>query len=142
MFRPRHEVSTKAALYNQAGTHVVLMQYVGRRNGNVFYGLPGGHVEYRETPDEALERELLEEIGLAVPGIVRRDFFRAGDNVRIILAYTGILPDDTVIEVPNPIEGEGKWFTKEELLALEKLGDDYRQFILAYWPEETATISV
>lgn len=35
------------------------------------WGMFGGHIEEGETPEEALERELLEEIGYVCPGMIK-----------------------------------------------------------------------
>ena len=52
-------VSCKAALYNTDRSKVLLAQYEPNR-----FGLPGGHVEVGETPDQAIQRELQEELEL------------------------------------------------------------------------------
>ena len=132
--RPTHPVSTKIALYDSFADHILVMHYP--RSGG-FYGLPGGHIEKHETPDDGLARELLEEVGIGAEQLVRRDFFtiEPGDN-RIIVAYTGIVPAGTVVTTPSPKEGAGVWMTKQEFLAPDlPIAEAYRQFGLAHWPK-------
>lgn len=50
--------SARAVLLNERGE--ISLQFVGKHN---FYKLPGGGVEIGESPEEALKREILEEVG-------------------------------------------------------------------------------
>jgi 8-oxo-dGTP pyrophosphatase MutT (NUDIX family) len=63
MTRPTHRISVKIALMNTLGNKVLVTQLHDGR-----YGLPGGHLEYDETPLEALSRELHEELGITFKG--------------------------------------------------------------------------
>lgn len=132
--RPKHPVSTKIALYDASGEHILIMHYP---RGGGFYGLPGGHIEKNETPDDGLTRELREEVGIAAEQVARRDFFtiQPGDN-RIIVAYTGIVPADAVVATPNPKEGTGVWMSKQEFSDPSlAIAEKYREFGLAHWPQ-------
>ena len=57
--RPKHPVSVKVALIDPKTKRVLVTMLI---NGN--HGLPGGHVEYDEQPDEAIAREIYEELGV------------------------------------------------------------------------------
>jgi len=126
-----HPVSCKAAIFTAAGDKVLLMYYPERR----YYGIPGGHLEKGETPEEGLKRELIEELGVDIIGsLTKRDFW-VHPSGKVIL---GFVATATTEELPEPPDREfeiGKWFTREEL---QDKGDNYRDFILANWPEQPA----
>lgn len=76
----RHLVA--AGLLRRGGRGLLLHRAPTRRWYPDCWDLPGGHVEGGETPDEALHRELLEELG--VTAVVTGDRFaqvRGGDGV-------------------------------------------------------------
>lgn len=75
-------VSCKCAIFSPSGNKVLLADY-----GREGYGLPGGHVDENETPDNAMRRELNEEIGADVENLKHADFF-LHPNGKIILGYT------------------------------------------------------
>ncbi len=49
---------------------------------------PGGHVERGETPRRAVQRELAEELGIAVEPIERRGSVRVSDSNHILAVWT------------------------------------------------------
>lgn len=137
MFRPRHRVSAKAAIYSADASKILIMSYAGGKT----HGLAGGHVERNESPDTTIVREIEEELGVTLPeGLFkRRDFFKARPtDDRIIVAYAAHLPGDIAIRPIRPQHENGVWLTKAELTALTTISDSYKQFALAQWP----TISV
>ncbi|MDO4660732.1 MAG: NUDIX domain-containing protein [Candidatus Saccharibacteria bacterium] len=73
-------------------------------NKNKSWGLPSGHIEAGETPDQAIERELMEECGLAIPHLQCRDFFLHSKG-KIILAYAGVTPSHTLQSTKHNCEG-------------------------------------
>lgn len=130
MFRPKHHVSAKLALYSNDLSSVLVMRYPVRGTS----GVPGGHVEAKEQPDVTLQRELMEELGFTVDGVKRVDFFlHKGDTGRIILAYTAIAPADIVIAPTKPKFEYGEWVTKEEFKTIP-MASEYTRFILENWP--------
>ncbi len=89
MERPRHRVSTKIALLNPAKSKVLLTRLHDGR-----YGLPGGHVEGNETPEEAIGRELREELGVIYQGSLHKsDFWRDPNGDRILLGFIGSIDE-------------------------------------------------
>lgn len=132
LFRPKHPVSAKIALYDSSTEHVLIMRYERNR---VFYGLPGGHIERHETPDAAMLRELEEEAGVKLETYQRKDFFvtTPGAN-RLIVAYTGTLASDKNVSTPRPKEGVPVWMTRSELTQLKDISAAYKTFALQNWP--------
>jgi ADP-ribose pyrophosphatase YjhB (NUDIX family) len=96
------------------------------------YGLPGGHLEAGEQPDEAMKRELKEEIGLIETIALQRfDFFLHQSEDKVVLGYVGILDPAVVDTTFDSGEGKPVWL---EVEAIEKgrahLGS-YHDFVLA-----------
>jgi 8-oxo-dGTP pyrophosphatase MutT (NUDIX family) len=130
MIRPKNVVSTKLALYSHDLSSVLVMRYPIRG----LNGLPGGHVEVRENPDETIRRELVEELSLSVTELKRADFFlREGDRGPIILAYTAIAPENISIKPTNPKFEYAKWVTKDDIGAVV-MSPEYTRFVLENWP--------
>ncbi len=65
----RFELSHKKIRVRVAGLVIrndEILLIAHKKGNNVYWLLPGGGVEYRESLDEALKREFLEELGLEV----------------------------------------------------------------------------
>lgn len=94
-----------------------------------YWALPGGHLEWDQTAEDAVRKEVKEETGLEV---VSMQFLRVYTNPgrdprqKITLAYQ-------VTAIGDPVAGddakEYKWF---ELKNLPDLGFDHRQIIEDY----------
>ena len=129
---PKLEVSTKLALYSHDLQSVLIMRYPIRGQN----GLPGGHVELREDPDEAIKRELVEELALVVDDMQRTDFFlREGGSGPIILAYTAIAPEGIEINPTNPRFEYADWVEKDEVKEIV-MSSEYQRFVLDNWPNQ------
>ena len=61
LIEPRFTISVGAVVIDAQG-RVLLLKHVFRMGSG--WGIPGGFMEKREQPDEALRRELREEVGL------------------------------------------------------------------------------
>lgn len=127
----KHEVSTKAIIYAHDKKKVLVMQYFSRR---AVFGLPGGHIDKAETPDDCIARELQEELGVKIRGLKRTDFFtRDINNPSIVLIYSAIAPKSLKLRPTHPQKEIGIWVTKEELMNLN-ISSHYRQSVLDNWP--------
>lgn len=96
----------------------------------------GGHIEFDEDPNEAVLREIKEEVGLDVALVGEtRTFDDAPGEIELIpprflnrhhvdsihehvdFVYFAISPTNRVVEAEGPEKSPAiKWFTKEELL--------------------------
>ena len=69
-----YRVSIKALIYNDAGQILVV-----KEDGRPLWDLPGGGMDYGETFESALKRELYEEVGYK--GNLRYQLFDASDEI-------------------------------------------------------------
>lgn len=127
---PTHRVSAKVALYSHDNQKVLVMKYAGGKAE----GLPGGHLEEHESPDQTIEREFMEELGVKIPTVTRKDFFRR-ETIEgpTILAYVGVAPKDFFIKPTHPKNETGEWMTRSEI-DNSKLATEYKTFVIANWP--------
>lgn len=58
--------TTSAFCFIFEGNQVILLEHANSKRG---YDIPGGHLENNETPLEAMEREVLEEVGCLIKNI-------------------------------------------------------------------------
>lgn len=65
-FDPRVHVGTAAAIVNPGTEELLLIQRKGA-HGDGQWSLPGGWVDYQESPEEACARELEEEVDIWLP---------------------------------------------------------------------------
>jgi 8-oxo-dGTP diphosphatase len=92
------------------------------------WDLPGGHVEFGETPTEALKRELVEELGVSVHSLSHLpDRLRTPEFEIDIWQVTGWdgTPANLVPEEHDAIA----WFTAEELTSLEVAHGSYLRLL-------------
>ena len=107
--KPSHElfqVSGKVLLFNNDKSKMVLLHY----DEGSKYSIPGGHVEDGETVDEAIRRELREELGIDHDGklqLVSITKYRSPSqsNGTIDLNYVGELDENAPISIKNNSDG-------------------------------------
>lgn len=104
------------------------MIHMDQRND---WGLPGGHIEQGETPDEAIVREVREECGVKSSDLQPVGFFMHSDG-KLILAYSGTTQDGTLNSPQNNLEGIPKWLGRDEFLEIT-IEPNYRDLVLKSW---------
>ena len=120
-------VSCKIVLYNPEHTKILLPQYKAD-----MYGLIGGHLMKDESPDEAILREIHEEIGINYIGPLQRvnfDLVNRFDDQKIVLAYHGELDESTELSIDPTELLHAVWVPIEDIKSQKINLKDYTQFI-------------
>lgn len=104
------------------------------------YGMPGGHLETGETPDDAVRRELAEELGLTEQIPLRRcDFFWHGEG-KIVLAYCGTLNPEHIDLSFDGGEGKMAWVAIDDIKNGAANIGDYHDLVLRLHAEEALAL--
>lgn len=110
------------AIIKKESKFLIVRQRVGNED---FWDLPGGKVEYRESPYEALKREVREEVGLAVVTMSPVGmwwFFRKKDGGQVVCTtfLCEVLGGEVDLSKNPSAEGiaEFRWVAKEEFLGI------------------------
>lgn len=125
-------VSCKAAIYSLDGKYVLLMRYP--QLGPKAHGLPGGHLEQGENPDEAVLREIGEELGTNLAISLKRTDFWPHENGKIVLGYVGRGSFD-LPPAPDPTFEFAVWATKSDLQSGNVSAGSYTSFVISNWPK-------
>jgi ADP-ribose pyrophosphatase YjhB (NUDIX family) len=118
----RFTVTVGAVVIDSRG-RILLLQHRFRPGGG--WGIPGGFMRPGEQPEEAVRRELREEIGLEIE-ITRIAFIRALQKYRQVEIIFRCAPEG--IPLPQGIEiNRAEWFELNSLP--DRLSDDQRELI-------------
>jgi ADP-ribose pyrophosphatase YjhB (NUDIX family) len=95
----------------------------GRRG---LWSMPGGNVKYEEEPDEALSREVLEEVGLRIKDVgepITTMTHTYDNGWHVILLVYGVTAWVGDVENPAPVKGKYsiKWLKRNDFPADKKL---------------------
>jgi mutator protein MutT len=119
---PRFSVTAGAVVTDERG-RVLLLQHRFRPGAG--WGVPGGFLEQGEQPDDALRRELREEVGLEVENVklFATQAFKTAKQVELVFTARAVGdPDQLSFEIQK-----AAWFLPHELP--EGLPDDQVQLI-------------
>lgn len=114
---------TIAGICEREGRILVVREYA---SGGVVLNLPGGHIEPGETPEQAVEREFIEETGVGF----QPDFLlgcyvwdRPHDGKRYLrVVYSGSCTDPGAVPqaVNDPNIVTSTWMTADEIIAVTR----------------------
>lgn len=90
----------------------LLTMYRGR--GIEAYVLVAGFLEFGETVEQCVAREVMEEVGIKVRNVRYFDSQPWGFNQNIMMGYTCELDGDSAITVDQSELKTAAWFTREE----------------------------
>lgn len=113
LFNPKFVVGTAALILNKRG-EVLLFKHSYRQDTP--WGFPGGYLKKGENPDEAIQREIMEESGLRIHILKLLEVIVSADTPRLEVLYLAEL------------EGEGRFAPSQEV-------DEMRFFPLDQLPE-------
>ena len=125
MDREVFRVSCKIAFFSPDRASVLLIE---QQPGT--YGLPGGHLEQGEAPDEGILREIQEELGIQYDGPLIHSDFWTHANGKIVLGFTGLLNQATEFTIDPQEVTSTRWVTIEQLRCGEVNAGAYHEFIL------------
>lgn len=130
-------ISSVKALLRHEGKFLMLKEVLHK--GDI-WDLPGGKIEYGEAPEEALHREVKEELGLEIE--IERSvgvwyFFSQNSRHQVIChTFLGDVKGELQIDTShNPAEDEHfselKWLSLDEMLTSQevKITDSLRRLI-------------
>ncbi|MFB6242071.1 MAG: NUDIX hydrolase [Candidatus Nanosalina sp.] len=131
---PQKPMAAVKALIEDDGRYLLIKQDVGDRE---IWNLPGGRVDFGETPLEALERELQEEVSLS-PEIGETlgmyTFFIDDEHQVVLTVFEATYTGGEIDIDSNPADDvilDHRWVEPGEVLELE-LGEGVERFFQRY----------
>ena len=98
----------------------VLMGQRKGSHGEGTWSLPGGHIDFGETPETTCIREVYEETGLRVKALERYEvpyvntFFKEGKQYITLYFVAKVDPGEPELKEPEKCEG-WQWFDRDKL---------------------------
>jgi 8-oxo-dGTP diphosphatase len=113
----------------RADTILLCHRSIGREWYPDLWDLPGGHIEEKETPSEALVRELHEEVGVILTDpLGPHSFSRATEEFEMHVWTSRQWSGSPTNCAPQEHDQIG-WFSEREVRALRLADDAYRSWI-------------
>ena len=114
------QVGVKAILKNSKGQYLLIL----RRKplgGSIKWDIPGGRIDLSEHLEDALRRELREEIGSDPEGLIRlltaQDIILPESNLHVVrLTYVAEFNKEATLSEEHQ---DFRWVTKKEALSLD-----------------------
>lgn len=126
-------IASVKALIKKGDRYLIVKESL--HNGDIT-DLPGGKIEYGEAPEAALQRELMEELRIAVhvKGPAGVWYFFSANNKHQVVCFTylcHLLDEDASLKPVDGELGEVFWLTPGEILASSEfaLTDSFREFM-------------
>jgi len=127
-------ISAGAIIYDNNGKVLIAKRAAKREWSPGLWETVGGRMEYGEAPEEAMRREIMEEIGCEVTDVKLFNVYNfvAEDHQRLFIVFKAKI---NTAPTPDPEEiEEVKWITEDEIDAhefcincKERLLDFYKQ---------------
>jgi ADP-ribose pyrophosphatase YjhB (NUDIX family) len=126
----------------------VLLVRRGVNPGKGLWALPGGYMDAGEMPEQALRREIDEEVALAIDVHELLHIYpmvnHAQPSQGIVLVYRATLPNIAATAAPTPPAAlddvaEARWFTLEQLpmdLAFASTQAELRHWSSTVWSKK------
>lgn len=119
IFRPK-EYGVKAVL--KRGNEILCI----KQGWGGKYTFPGGRIDRKETPEEAVMREVKEEVGIYVSNYAYTGSFvsRAFKKYDTVFVYVADFPKDVSIKVDGFEVVEANWFDQKDMPELGPVGKE------------------
>jgi 8-oxo-dGTP diphosphatase len=113
-------VRVLAAVIQREGKYLVCRRPLQKRHGGL-WEFPGGKIEEGESDEDALKRELQEELDIEVTGVGKTLFSRNDPDSPFLIEFI----ETEIFGNPTPIEhSEAIWIDPSELTHLELAPSD------------------
>ena len=104
-------VGTSILIQNDAG-EILLFKHSYRKG--IPWGFPGGYMIRGENPDQAIQRELMEESGFEIKNLKLIEVIQSKEMARMEMLFSGVLEDDRLF-VPSKEVAEARFFSPDQL---------------------------